>query len=221
MTALAVTAITNFILACEVFFLGGLLAGRPMARGSAAWLWTAALLALGTSALLGGIDHGFVEPAGLQDQVPLYRVTWLVMGGMILAVWLTTARQFFAPRWFVPCLLIGVIQFAVLIVLIFVVGKFWVVIVSYLPVILLFLLMNILGLRRGRGSWALIAGILIMLLASLVQYSGFDAFSPLDHNGLYHVMAMVGVVFLYWGGRATLNSRVHFNLEYALDSLPV
>jgi hypothetical protein len=208
MTALAVTAITNFILACEVFFLSGLLAGRPMTRGSAAWFWTAALLALGTSALLGGIDHGFIEPAGLQGQVPLYRLTWLVLGVMILSVWLTTARQFFAPRRFVLLLVIGLVQLALLAVLIVVVGQFWVVIVSYLPVILLFLLMNILGLRRGRGSWALIAGILIMLLASLVQYSGFDTLSPLDHNGLYHVMAMVGVVFLYWGGHDALNRDV-------------
>lgn len=209
MTTLAVTAITNVLLACEVFFLSGLLAGRPKAYGSAMWFWTAALLALGTSALLGGIDHGFVEMAGLQDQLPLYRVTWLVLGVMILSVWLTTARQFFAPRWFVLFLVAGLVQFGVLAVLIFVVGQFWVVIACYLPVILLFLVMNILGLRRSHGSWALIAGIVIMLLASLVQYSGFDAFSPLDHNGLYHVLAMLGVVFLYWGGRATLNSRVN------------
>ncbi len=209
MTPLAVTAITNFILACEVFFLGGLLAGRPKARGSALWFWTAALLALATSALLGGIDHGFIEPAGLQGQIPLYRLTWLVLGGMILSVWLTTARQFFAPRWFVPFLLIGLVQFVVLAVLIFIVGRFWVVIVNYVPVILLLLLMNVLGLRRGTGSWVLIAGIVIMLLASLVQYSGFDALSPLDHNGLYHVMAMVGVVFLYRGGRDTLFDNTH------------
>jgi hypothetical protein len=105
-------------------------------------------------------------------------------------------------------LVIGLVQLALLAVLIVVVGQFWVVIVSYLPVILLFLLMNILGLRRGRGSWALIAGILIMLLASLVQYSGFDTFSPLDHNGLYHVMAMVGVILLYRGGREALHTQV-------------
>lgn len=201
------TAVSNFILASEVFFLGGLLVAQPKARGSAVWFWTAALLALGTSALLGGIDHGFIEPAGWSDQIPLYRLTWLVLGAMTLCVLLTTARQFFAPRRFTLFFGIGLLWFVVLAVLVFAVGQFWVVIVNYVPVIVLFLAMNILGLRSGRGSWALVVGILVMLLASAVQYSGFDALSPLDHNGLYHVIAMVGVVFLYWGGRSTLDAR--------------
>ncbi len=204
MTPLVVTAITNFILACEVFFLGGLLVGQSKARGSALWFWTAALLALGTSALLGGIDHGFIEPASLQAQLPLYRLTWLVLGVMTLCVLLTTARQFFSRRWFGLFLAIGLVQLAVLALLVVVVGQFWVVIVNYVPVIVLFLVMNILGLRDRHGSWALVTGILLMLLASLVQYSGFDALTPLDHNGLYHVMAMLGVLFLYRGGHDTL-----------------
>ena len=64
MDTLAVTSITNFILASEIFFLAGLQLAAPKARFSAAWFWGGAMFALGTSALLGGIDHGFIEAAG-------------------------------------------------------------------------------------------------------------------------------------------------------------
>jgi hypothetical protein len=59
---------------------------------------------------------------------------------------------------------------------------------------------NILGLRLGLGSGYLIAGILISIAASAAQAAGIDRFSPLDRNGLYHVLVMVAVVFLFLGG---------------------
>ena len=40
MNALAITSITNFVLASEVFFLAGLSAQKPKARFSAAWFWS-------------------------------------------------------------------------------------------------------------------------------------------------------------------------------------
>ena len=65
MGTLAITSITNFILASELFFLAGLMVKTPKARFSAAWFWSGAMFGLASSALIGGIDHGFVEPAGL------------------------------------------------------------------------------------------------------------------------------------------------------------
>lgn len=80
------------------------------------------------------------------------------------------------------------------------VDDFRVVIVDYAPVLLLFLIMDLRRLGRG-GSWELAAGLLILAAASAVQASGFDALTPLDRNGLYHIISMIGVVFLYRGGR--------------------
>ena len=57
---------TNFILASEVFLLAGLLLGRIKVVRSAEGFWSAALLFLGIAALLGGIDHGFLESYGLK-----------------------------------------------------------------------------------------------------------------------------------------------------------
>jgi hypothetical protein len=80
------------------------------------------------------------------------------------------------------------------------------VILNYAPVVLLFLAMNILGLRQGTGSMQMIIGILILSAASAIQAIGWDRLSPLDHNGLYHVVSVFGVVFLYLGG-ATLETK--------------
>src|ERR1035437_3972672 len=37
-------------------------------------------------------------------------------------------------------------------------------------------------------------------VASGIQAASVDVFSPLDRNGLYHLLSMVGVAFLYLGG---------------------
>src|SRR5687767_14184634 len=98
LTPLAVTSITNFILACVVFLLAGMLLALPKARGSAAWFWSLTLLILGASALLGGIDHGFFEVHG---QLPIRRVlertNWVLLGLLTATVLATAARQFFSP----------------------------------------------------------------------------------------------------------------------------
>jgi hypothetical protein len=65
---------------------------------------------------------------------------------------------------------------------------------------LLLLVLNVARLKSGAGSPQMIAGILILFAASGVQAAGIDAFSPLDRNGLYHIVVMAGVVFLYRGG---------------------
>jgi len=201
MSALAITAITNFLLACQVFLLAGMLIGSEKTVGSAAWFWSLTILLLGTSALLGGIDHGFVEPLGqTRGRVILERSNWSVLGLMTLCMWMTLARQFFSPQVQKWILVLAVVQFILFVVLVITVGQFLVVIVNYAPVMLLFLIMNIIGLKNGTGSWPMIAGIVIMFIASGLQALGVDTFSPLDRNGLYHVVAMVGVVFLYIGG---------------------
>ena len=82
-----------------------------------------------------------------------------------------------------------------------VVDSFLVVVVNYLPVILALLAFNLHGLRRGTGHWTIALGILVLLLASTAQALRIDTFSPIDHDGLYHLISMPGVVLLYFGGR--------------------
>jgi hypothetical protein len=200
MDTLAITSITNFILASELFFLAGLMVMFPKARFSAAWFWGGALFALALGALLGGIDHGFVEPADL-PRYAIQRSNWIVLGVTTFCMLLATSRQFFPPSWQLPVLVLGMIQLAVFAGAVLLVGDFLVVIVNYLPVLLLLLLLSARGLRDGSGSWQMVLGILVLLAASAVQALGVDVLDPLDHDGLYHVIAMAGVPLMYRGGR--------------------
>ena len=195
-----VTAITDFMLACEVFFLAGLTAGRVKARFSAAWFWAAALALLGLGALIGGIDHGFFEPANLPRYF-IVRVDWIVLGAMTFGLLMATAKQFFSPAVQRVVAIAGIVQFATDTAAVLLVDSFLDVILNYAPVIVLLLAMNIRGLKDRSGSWPMIAGVLIQFLASAIQAMGVDALSPLDHNGLYHVVSMVGVAYLYAGGK--------------------
>jgi len=200
MGTLAITSITNFILASELFFLAGLMVKTPKARFSAAWFWGGAMFALATSALLGGIDHGFIEPADLSRYV-IQRPNWIVVGVATFCMLLATARQFFPSSWQRPALIFGTIQLILYAVAVLLVEDFRIVIVNYAPVMLLLLVASIIGLRRGTGSWQMVVGILVLLAASAVQALGVDVFSPLERDGLYHVISIVGVLFMYWGGQ--------------------
>jgi hypothetical protein len=199
MSTLAVTSITNFILASELFFLAGLMTRTPKVRLSAAWFWAGAMTALATSALLGGIDHGFVEPAG-QSRYLIQRSNWIVMGIVTFCTLMTTARQFLPSRWQGPVLVLATIQLLVYALAVTRIDSFAIVIVDYAPVVLLLLALSIRGLRDGLGSWQMVTGIVVLLVATAVQSVKLDLPGPLDGDGLYHVIAMAGVPFMYWGG---------------------
>jgi hypothetical protein len=201
MTALVVTAITNFILACEAFFLTGLLFARPKSRFSAAWFWQMALLALSLSALVGGIDHGFFE---IHGQTPVRKIiehsNWFILGLLTWLVFLTTAQQFLAGRLRRAAFIVATVQLVIFTVLDLLIDNFLLVIGNYAPVMLLLLGLSIAGLRTGRGSWPMIVGILLAFVASGVQAAGVDIFSPVDRNSLYHFGMLAALVFLYLGG---------------------
>ena len=95
---------------------------------------------------------------------------------------------------------LAAIQFAVFAACLPFVQTFLVVMVNYGAAIILLLVLNMMHLKSGKGSWQMVLGIAIMLLASAVQATGVDAFPLLDHNGLYHVIAMLGIPLLYLGG---------------------
>jgi hypothetical protein len=113
---------------------------------------------------------------------------------------MTTAKQFFPPRVQRVVFIAAVVQFAADTAAVLLVDSFLDVILNYVPVMLLLLVMSLIGLRSGIGSAQMVAGILILFAASGIQTAGLDVFRPLDRNGLYHLVSMIGVAFLYLGG---------------------
>jgi len=201
MNALAVTAVTNFILASEVFVFAGVLLGRVTKLDSSFGFWALAILFLAVGALMGGIDHGFLEPGGNSPaRVVMQRATWIALGILTLLVLLTTGWQFTKPPVRTAFLVVGLVQLSVFVFLVVFIDNFLVVIVNYAPVMILFLSLHLVHLGDGAGSWRMVVGLILAFVASAVQSLGVDVLSPLDRNGLYHVIMMPGVFFLYLGG---------------------
>jgi len=199
MTSAALTSLTDFALAAETLIFAALVLRRPKQRFSAAWYWGGTMLLLGIGALMGGIDHGVFEPAHW-PRYGIQRGNWVVLGAMTFCLLMTIGQQFFPPglRRVLPA--IATAQFAVDTVAVLTIDSFLDVVLNYAPVMLLLLAMSIAGLRNGSGSQAMIAGIVVLFTASGIQAAGVDTFTPLDHNGLYHVVSMAGVALLYRGG---------------------
>lgn len=208
--ALGITAITDFILAGEGLFLAGLLVARPKARYSAAWWWQVALLLLAVSAFLGGVDHGFFQPAGeTHARRAVHHATWIVIGLMTVATVLTIAEQFL-NRWRRAAYFAAAVQFAGYLVAIPIVDSYAVVIINYVPIMLWSLVCNVRGLRDGSGSWPMILSILVALLSSAAQALNWRLSDVIDRNGVYHLGMMLAVWLSYEGGlrlKGFLNSE--------------
>jgi hypothetical protein len=201
MKAWEITAATDFILAGETFLAAGLLLGRAPSAPSAALYWALSMLCMALAALLGGLDHGFLEPKG--DSRPrriLQKTTWMFIGGITFFSLQTAAWQFGSAAWRAGAVGIGLLQLAVFCFFALRTGEYLVVILNYAPVLILLLVLNILGLPGGSGSWQIVAGLSISTAASAVQALGIDRFSPVDRNGLYHLGMMAAVILLWLGG---------------------
>ena len=200
MSPLALTSITDFLLAAEAIFLAGRLAEQSKARFSAAWFWTGLMLLLGLGALIGGIDHEFFELSN-QPRYLIQRADWVVLGAATFCLLAATSKQFFSPGVQRILLAAGALQFVANVIAVLLVDSFLVVGLNYAPVMILLLILNVFGLKSGAGSWQMVTGILFLFAATGIQAEGIDRFSPLDRNGLYHLISMIGVFFLYLGGR--------------------
>ena len=200
MTPLAVTALTDFVLAGEGLLVAGLLIARPKARYSAAWFWQMALLLLAVSAFLGGVDHGFFQPAGeTHERRVVHHATWIVIGLLTVATALTIAEQFLG-RWRRAAYAAAAVQFAAYLVAIPIVDSYAVVIINYVPVMLWSLVCNVRGLRDGSGTWPMILSIVVALLSSAAQALNWRLSDVVDRNGVYHLGMMVAVWLWYKGG---------------------
>jgi hypothetical protein len=198
-----VTAMTNFILAGEAFLGAGFLLGRTPFHASSAFFWALALLFFALGTLGGGIDHGFFEPKGdTRGRMIMQKSTWICIGIMTFFSLLTSVYQFAHEGLRGTVILLGIVQFIVFCFFAIRINNYAVVIVNYAPILLILLVLNILGLSSGSGSWSILLGLLISVAASAALAAGSDRFSPLDRSGVYHVLLMAAVVFLFLGGLA-------------------
>jgi len=199
---LALSASTNAILVALTCFLAGLSFRADQDRSSAAGLFAIYLTMAGLANLLGTLHHGFIEGTGHPADIPLRTATRVVIVLGVLALLLSTARQFLSARGRQVSLGLGLLGAAVTIWVVATEDNFLVLVAGNLIVMVLTLGLHLRGLRDGKGSATMAVGIGLTIAASLLIPFGGDGFAGLGLYGSFHVALMPAFVFQYFGGRA-------------------
>ncbi|MEJ2596251.1 MAG: hypothetical protein P8100_14265, partial [bacterium] len=158
---------------------------------------------LSIAALFGTFAHGFKMSA--QTNLLLWQPLNLALGlsvSLFAAGAILDFRKGKLPKYIIYGLLaLGLIFYFVTVLI---PGSF-LVFILYEAVVMLFALCIYLILstsRRLTGGWWMTAGILISIVAAVIQASGSVIISfiwDFDHNGIFHLVQMVGILVLLKG----------------------
>jgi hypothetical protein len=200
------TAGTDLILA--LLALGCCLFVLRVGRGAPgeARVWGGAFALLSLAAFLGAIAHGLKMPPRANALLwrPLNLALGLTISLFVVGVVYDLRNKAAARRILAPMLAVGVGFF----VLTQVASGTFLMFVLFQAVAMLFALgaYGWLGVkRRLAGAWWMAGGVLATLIAAAIQATGAVSFTlvwPFDHNGVYHLVQMVGLLLLTAGLRA-------------------
>lgn len=198
----------------DVFLALGVGAGMLRLRRSVppSWrrgVWLSALAAFGVSALLGAAAHGLTLDDRIRDGMwqPLFALLCLAVALFVVgaaADW----RGDRLARTFLPVLLVAA---AVVYVATRLTGGDFRVFLAFETAGLLFAVVGYARLAaHGRqGAGVVAAGLAVSLAAGAVQASGPFVIRlgwAFDHNGVYHLVQLVGVGLLVRGLATTLQN---------------
>lgn len=199
------TAATDVALALLALVLAAQLIRTPLMNGWRTKVWVFAFCLLGAGASLGAIVHGLVLPEELFQL--LENALILCLGLMIALFVVASVHDIWGEprsrRLLLPMLSVGIAFF---VITLFSADSF-VLFIFYQSVATLFALAGYawLSYRRSLGGAGWIAaGILVTILAAAVQATGSMSVRiiwPLDHNGIFHLMQMPGLLLMMRGLR--------------------
>ncbi len=203
------TAVTDAILAVMAIAAAVYLhmIGQENHWKTTLWVWVFGLLAL--AAILGSIAHGFKMSKAFQTFLwyPIYLSLGLLVALFIVAVVYDICGEAIARRVLPIMIVIGVGFWGITLVW---PDSFFIFII-YEAVTVLFALGGYTWVAyRGHleGAWLMAAGIFVTIVAAGVQASKVLSFTfiwSFDHNGVHHLIQMVGIVLLVAGlGKALL-----------------
>ena len=198
------TAATDIILALVAF--GGILFLQGHAGNSSAlwriFIWSAAIGLIGLAATLGAVAHGLeLKPTTLNR-------IWLVMNmALALAVSLFVVGVindlwgYEVSKSSLPVMLIAGLGFY-LATLIY--PGIFILFIFYEGLALAFALCVyiFLAISGGLGAGYMAAGVLLSIIAAGLQARksiGFKLIWKFDHNGIYHLVQTVGLLFFFAG----------------------
>jgi len=197
------TLVTDYLLGAVTLWLGArlLALGRRTRRTSVVW-WAFAFAALTVAAFAGGTYHGFVTHLGDVAATVLWKITMLSIGlagfGLLAAMAAATAGRV-TRRWVMGLLVAKLALFAVWAASH---NEFIYVIYDYTPTLIALLVVQIYAgfKHRARNAPWIIGGVLVSFAAAGIQMSGLGFHQHFNHNDIYHVVQIGGMILFYKGG---------------------
>jgi hypothetical protein len=178
-------------------------------RKTRIWMWAFGLLTFASA--IGAVAHGF-QMSKLTNFI-LWQPLNLALGvaiGLFAAGVVYDFRNFSLPKILIPVLLVFAIVFFTITVLI---PNAFIVFIIYeaIAMIFAFVVYSILASRKKiKGAGFMAAGILVTILAAAIQAIETIKVTfiwEFDHNGLFHIVQMIGLVLLLKGLQAEFRSR--------------
>lgn len=197
------TTLTDYALGLVVVILAVRLVRAALVHGQAAiWLWAAGFFAAAVAAVIGGTAHGFQEILAAPLHAVVWRSSMLAIG---LSALLLSAAALHAAvaaslrRWLLAAI---ALQFAVFAIWMFSHSDFIYAIYDYGVSMALVLCLAVYGwVRRSEpsGPW-IVAGLLVAVVAAVIQQGGLVLHESFNQNDLYHVVQALSFYLLYRGG---------------------
>ena len=183
------TVITDYLLGAVAAWVAFQLFRSPQRSQR---FWALAFAALAVGAFLGGTWHGFVK----SDL--LWKATVLSVGvtsfGVVAGSALATTRSRLLP-------ILAAIKLAAYIGWMLFHNAFIYVVLDTGIALLV-----VAALHLWKWNGPILAGVAVSVIAGLVQASGFALHEHFNHNDLYHVIQIAGVVLLYHGAKRLQSS---------------
>jgi hypothetical protein len=161
--------------------------------------WGAGLGFAGLASFLGGAYHGWFTHSPATGPQLLWKATLLSIGCAALALWIAAAQSWFPQRARLPLVVVGAAILVAYSVWIWSHISFIWAIADYGSTMILILVLAIANAWRGdAGAKWIAGGILISFAAAVIQQLPVHAGS-LNHNDIYHVVQIVGVIVIFRG----------------------
>ena len=200
------TAATDAVLA--VAALAGIAVIRRIAPSFGRSVWISALAALALASVLGAVAHGLRLDPPTRELLwqPLYLSLGVTMALFVVGAVRDWRGERAARRLLWPMLAVAVVFYGIT----WITGGDFLAFVVYEAAALLFSLGVYLRLAAGRGRAG--AGAMAAALAVSLAAGGMQAMDvgvvrlvwPFDHNGLFHLIQLVGLALLVAGLRRLL-----------------
>lgn len=201
LSELALSAMTDVLLACFQAFAAGLLFRPGPRSGSPARIWAWAMALTAVTFLVGAIDHGFYEPVGHPLHPLLMSINRALVAVVSFLFVMTAATQYLGPVARKAVLAVAGVVAAATGVLVFLSDNFFIVIGCYASAMVFVLAVSLLHLRQGKGGVPMIAGIAVTFGASAVPLIGWQI-AGLGVYATYHVALMPAVIAFCMAGFA-------------------